>query len=314
MSKKEKIILLVLCASFVLICACSKTKKAEGPVIAEVNGEAITLDKFKTQYMRQSRFNPTKYATEEGKKELLDDLINNELLFQEAKKVDLSDDEQIKNMMVRTLVRKKIDYTPEVTDEELKKHYDAHQDEFEEARISDIELRVNEAELRQLQGDTSKKKGKSKVETPKTLEELDTMKKARAEEVLNLVKGGKDFAELAKKYSENPSRDNGGDLGYYMKGRLMQELSDAAFALKNIGDTSEIIKTRFGYHIIKLTDKRVKPLEEQKPFVRARLMKEKRDKAYDDYVATLKKSAKIKIHEDKLAELDKQESPHSPHN
>ncbi len=82
-------------------------------------------------------------------------------------------------------------------------------------------------------------------------ETLGGAAKARAEEALAKAKGGADFAELAKEYSGDPSSAaEGGDLGWFERGIMVKEFEDAAFAMK-AGDTSELVKTRFGYHIIR---------------------------------------------------------------
>lgn len=81
-------------------------------------------------------------------------------------------------------------------------------------------------------------------------ETLNASVKARAEEALGKAKGGADFAELAIEYSGDPSTaQEGGDLGWFERGVMVKEFEDAAFAL-NAGDTSELVKTRFGFHII----------------------------------------------------------------
>jgi len=75
----------------------------------------------------------------------------------------------------------------------------------------------------------------------------------KANEVLAKVKKGEDFAELAKKYSEDTSAAKGGDLGFVKKGMLVPEFEDALWKLQP-GQTSELVKTVYGYHIIKLTE------------------------------------------------------------
>jgi peptidyl-prolyl cis-trans isomerase C len=77
-----------------------------------------------------------------------------------------------------------------------------------------------------------------------------------ANEVLEKLKKGEDFAALAKQYSIDPTKANGGDLGYFVKTAMVKEFGDAAFAMKK-GDVSKTpVKTQFGYHIIKVADMR----------------------------------------------------------
>lgn len=70
-----------------------------------------------------------------------------------------------------------------------------------------------------------------------------------AEDVLKLLKEGKDFSDLAKRFSKCPSARSGGNLGEFAQGRMVAEFNDAAFALK-VDEVSKPVRTRFGYHII----------------------------------------------------------------
>ncbi len=100
--------------------------------------------------------------------------------------------------------------------------------------------------------------------------------KEKAEKVLKMAREGKDFATLAKTYSEGPTKANGGDLGCFPAGNMVKPFEDAAFKLKK-GEISDLVKTRFGYHIILAKDvkeARVKPLEEVRSQIVATLKKE----------------------------------------
>lgn len=87
-------------------------------------------------------------------------------------------------------------------------------------------------------------------------EEVHSQKAAAAEDIRSKALAGSDFADLAKEYSEGPSKDNGGDLGFFSAGRMVPAFDNAVFNMAP-GDISEVVKTRFGYHIIYLEE--IKP-------------------------------------------------------
>ncbi|MFN8066652.1 MAG: peptidyl-prolyl cis-trans isomerase [Vicinamibacterales bacterium] len=123
----------------------------------------------------------------------------------------------------------------------------------------------------------------------------DATVKAKAEEILKEAKGGADFAELAKKYSEDDSNaKNGGDLDYFGRGRMVPEFDTAAFNMEP-GQISDLVKTQFGYHIIKLTDKKAgstRPLEEVKQQLTEQIQSEKAQAEAGDLAAKLEAQIK----------------------
>ncbi|MFN3426819.1 MAG: peptidylprolyl isomerase [Candidatus Thermochlorobacter sp.] len=102
----------------------------------------------------------------------------------------------------------------------------------------------------------------------------DTLKAyEKIQAIYDSLKQGRDFAELARLYSDDPgSAERGGDLGFFSLGRAVKPFEEAAFALKNIGDLSPIVRTSFGYHIIKLLDrKKAATLDEEREELKAML-------------------------------------------
>jgi peptidyl-prolyl cis-trans isomerase C len=122
--------------------------------------------------------------------------------------------------------------------------------------------------------------------------------RAKATEILNQVKAGADFAELAKQHSQDPgSGPRGGDLDYFERGQMVGPFEEAAFALA-AGQTSELVETRFGYHIIKVVDKqaaRTIPLEEVRGRIEEYLRDQNREKQTQVFIDALRTKAQIEI-------------------
>jgi len=119
----------------------------------------------------------------------------------------------------------------------------------------------------------------------------------KMEDILAQAKSGKDFASLAKKYSEDPgSKDNGGLYKDFPRGRMVKPFDDAAFSVP-VGDISDIIETRFGYHILKVIDrkKETRPFEDVKEQLKRQLESQKRRDAYDAYIQKLKDESEFKL-------------------
>lgn len=86
----------------------------------------------------------------------------------------------------------------------------------------------------------------------------------RATAILNEIKAGKDFAELAKQYGEDGTKETGGDLGWFGKGDMVPEFENAVYALKAGEITQELVETQYGYHVIKLDEKKSEKVKDEK--------------------------------------------------
>jgi peptidyl-prolyl cis-trans isomerase D len=131
--------------------------------------------------------------------------------------------------------------------------------------------------------------------------------KAKAEQILKDVKAGGDFAALAKKYSEDEgSAKQGGDLDFFGKGRMDPAFEEAAFALK-AGEISDVVKSQYGFHIIKVTDKKAasaRTLDEVRPQIEDQLSSEKANVKAGDLAAVLEKEIAKPADLDKVAKAN----------
>jgi peptidyl-prolyl cis-trans isomerase C len=122
--------------------------------------------------------------------------------------------------------------------------------------------------------------------------------RTKAAEILKEVKAGKDFAELAKQHSTDPgSGKNGGDLGFFQKGQMVPPFEQAAFALKP-GETSDLVESQFGIHIIKMVERqpgRTVPIDEVRPKIQQYLEGQGRQQQTQAFVESLKSKGKIEI-------------------
>jgi peptidyl-prolyl cis-trans isomerase C len=294
-------------------------KQVSESKVAVVNGTVITekdLDKqvgFLQQKLQKTGKSMTEADLAEIKRDALENLIDEELLYQAAvkEKTKVSDTEinqalgtikarfpdegqfqdalsktglseaALKSQLERNLtidqfIDKQFVQKVTVSDKDAKVYYDAHPDLFkrpEQIRASHILIRVD-PHADQSQKDSSRKK---------------------MEAIQQRLKKGEDFAELAKQYSEDPSSARGGDLSYFGRGRMVKPFEDAAFALKQ-GEVSDIVETQFGYHLIKVTDRKPEtlvPYEEIKNKLQDYLKGETIREKVGSYLAEQKGKAKV---------------------
>ena len=165
---------------------------------------------------------------------------------------------------------------PQVTDAEVQSYYNAHQDQYqvkEQVKVRHILIAVPA-------GADAK---------------TDAAAKTKAEDILKQIKAGGNFADLASKNSDDPgSKTQGGELGWLDRGKTVPEFDKAAFTL-SVGQTSDLVKTQFGYHILQVEDKKTahtRPLAEVKPEILPILEQQKSGAAEQTFASSLASDAK----------------------
>jgi peptidyl-prolyl cis-trans isomerase C len=278
---------IIICFFLVLLFfGCSK--KEEGKVLATIDDEKITLSEFGKELDKIPMNMKMMVATQSGKKSYLDNLIVKKLLLREARKDKIDTEKEFQDrladikdqLLIESVLKKKVNAASQLSDEELKKYYDSHKEEFKkqvEINTRHILLK-SEDEAKQVQGRIAK---------------------------------GEDFIELAKKFSIDPNaKVTGGEIGFHPKGTLLPEYEAAAFKLTKPGQVSGVVKSQLGYHIIRLEGSKPAayvPFEEVKDFIKQKIAQEKQKELLEKYVESLKKSAKITINEDLLKDEKPQE-------
>ena len=269
---------------FVLPAAsgCSKNSSSEAPasasdpVIARVNG--VDIKQSDLALAEEDVGADMQAASPEAKREhLISYLADIIMVTQAADKKNLADDPDFKRRLAFLRSKLLMGYELQqeaktaLTDEALKQTYD-------EAVKS--------------------MSGQEEVRARHILVEGEDEAKA----IIEQLKGGADFAKLAKEKSKDPGAAEGGDLGYFTKDQMVPEFADVAFKMYP-GQLSNPVKTQFGWHVIKVEDKRIKQppeFEKVKDQIEAYLAR----KAQSDFIAKLRQSAKVE-RLDKAAEQNK---------
>jgi parvulin-like peptidyl-prolyl isomerase len=153
-----------------------------------------------------------------------------------------------------------------VSDADVDQYYQEHPSDLDEVRVRHILISTQPKEDAEPEADSkdTKDKDKKPAEKPKTLTKEEARKKSQ--DLLERARKGEDFAKLAKENSDDPgSKDKGGEYDFFGHGRMVPEFEKAAFALKP-GEISDLVETQFGFHIIKLEERRTAatPASDQK--------------------------------------------------
>jgi peptidyl-prolyl cis-trans isomerase C len=288
---KHRDIWITFCLFFVtslLLYGCGKKEAAEsrGPrtkeILAMVGEDAITIDAYKEEIAML----PPQYRSLVGlhKSEFLESLISKQLLLQEVKKRNLQNSENVKRlfkkvkeeMVIQELIDREITDKVVVTDSEIEAYYYKNQDKYAELAKTRVSHILVDSEV-------------------------------LAKKILLDLKDGKEFENLAKEYSlDAPTKDKGGELGYFEKGMLLPDFEQACDRIK-VGEISDIVKTELGYHIIKVLNRKeagVKALEDAKGDIKNELRLDKEISVYDNLLQELQKNQKVVINHQLLESLD----------
>ena len=313
------VLLTVISFVFMEISLFAEEKPLSDGKVAVVNGTVIPRAEFDRGMERAYRQfagrgrSLSESQLPEVKKSVIESLINQELLYQESqnesiKAEDKKIDEQMdalkkrfpnekeyntalakmnlseaeikfqitKGMAIQQFIETKIVEKITVSDDETKAHYNNNLDLFkqpEQVRAMHILAMV----------------------APQATEEQKAAARKKLKEVQKKLGQGEDFEALAKEHSEGPSGAKGGDLGYFGRGQMVPAFEEVAFALKT-GEVSDIVETKFGYHLIKVVDKKpgsTMSYEEVKDNLTQYMKQQKIQEQVKLYIEKLQKKAKV---------------------
>jgi len=286
---KKAVFVLLITASVIL---GANAFAGDDAVLAKVGDKIITvagfnrfIDSFPPDKQKFILDNP------KGKETLLRRIVQVMTLSDVARAKGMDKDERIKQqldyyvneILAQELLKQELAKIS-ITDEDLKAYYKANEDTFKVPEM---------VKARHILISAGKSAG------------ADEKKKAmeKAEELLKRIKAGEDFAKLAAEFSDDKgSKEKGGDLGSFGRGRMVKPFEEAVFALKP-GEVSGLVETQFGFHIIKVEEKTaagIEPFEQAKGKVRNRLMDEMAKEKSKTFIENVMKEAKSEIHPELL--------------
>ena len=313
------VMLTTMCLAYIAIPACAVEKQISDEKVAVVNGTVITQGDFDGEMVRVNQqqtiigrpFHESQLI--DVKKAVLESLINRELLYQESqnhsvkvedeavleqfeimKKRFPSEDEfkaallkmkisettlksqMRKNMAIQQFIDKEFVKKINVPEKEVKAFYVSQPDSFKEPE----QVRARHILIKLDPGTDESKKAEAR-------------KKLKG--IHNRLRKGEDFEALAKEYSKGPSGAKGGDLGYFSRGQMVKPFDEVAFGLSP-GKVSDIVETRFGYHLIKVVDKKPEGMmsyEEVKDKLQQYIKQQKVREQVNRSIENLKEKAKV---------------------
>jgi parvulin-like peptidyl-prolyl isomerase len=296
-----------------LLAAC--TRPAGPAVVATVDGEPIFAEEVRRAMAEQADdYGPDVLGDPEGrevvKKTLLNGLVQERVLLQTAREkgVTLTPEERKalaeeaqqgyrKGELEQVLAESKISPEDWSRRRENKRLIEKLVD-----REVNAALRPTDQEIADYY-----KKYRSVFKLPDRIRcrHIVTNKKDKAEKIRSLLDKGENFASVAKKYSESPDRENGGDLGFVARGQYPEIFESACFTLAT-GQTSDVLQSEYGFHIFRVTDKqpsRQQPLKEVSEEIARRIQDEKAGPAFRTWLEEVYRNKKITIDDKALKKV-----------
>ncbi len=266
---------------------------AKEEILAKVGAHTLTLKQFQEQ-MRTlpPQLQMAMMQNPQLREQLLDRWVNVTLLGEKAKSLGLDKSpevaakiEDVKNsILAQELLKKEIQAKVKVSDKEVEEYYKKNKDKFkdpEQVKARHILIKVD--------AKADEKKWKAAEN--------------KAKDIKKRLEKGEDFVKLAKEFSDDPGTKNkGGDLGFFAKGRMVPEFEAAAFALKP-GQISDPVKTVYGYHIIQTMEKKQasqKEFKDVKTQIRQMIQRDKERKLMEKMLADLKKQHPVTVNKELL--------------
>jgi len=280
-------------------------------VAATVNGRKIYLKDVERQVEAVKKQHADTFKGAQGKeleaqfrKNILDNLITMELYAQAAEKMGIKVDEKELESKFNDI--KKMFPSEQEFAEALKKENLTVDEVKKNIRLVTIKQKVDAQITKGLtvtdeQGQDYYNKNPEQFKEPEQVKGKHILVKTEkeAQDILNQLRAGGDFAQLAKKYStDEGSKNQGGDLGWISRGQMVPEFEKVAFELAP-GATSGPVKSQFGYHIIRVEEKkaaRQKTFEEVKEQAKQSLLSKKQQEKVQSWIIEQRKKAKIKIY------------------
>jgi len=276
----NKKITLLTVATLILFGACSNT----GNTVKQNKKITVTEEEIEYELSFVSGEYKMSYPLEELKKEIKESLIEQKLFEAEALALDYHKDVEFsremekirREMLISRLIDEKIIKSIIISDEELKDFYNEHLEEF----VQDEQVKARHIII-----DTRDLDEKGKLEA-----------KLKAEKILERALSGEEFALLAIETSEGPTGPNGGDLGWFGRGQMIEEFEEAVFNGEKGKVYPEIVETIYGYHVIYVEDKSETeyiPYESIKETLKEEVLNIKRYELYLAYIEELKEKYNI---------------------